>query len=75
MKDDQGFTITTSINGCSFAKLTDTTLTFAPTSLTDLNTQGSINIILTNSRVFKIYTMIINVPNRPPKFTNGLTSF
>lgn len=49
MIDDQRLTITPTINGCSFATLIDGNLTFAPTLLTDLNTKGSINVILTNS--------------------------
>jgi hypothetical protein len=52
------------------------TLTFSPTAVSLLATVSSLTVTLTDSiGASKSFSMSVNVPNRPPYFTDGTTSF
>lgn len=52
------------------------TLTFSPTAISLLTTVSTLTVTLTDSiGASTVYSMSVDVPNRPPYFTDGTTSF
>ncbi len=75
-QDDEGHSITITTSLASFITFSGNTLTFSPTAISLLSTSTSISVTLTDSvGAFTTYSMIVSVPNRPPYFTDGTTSF
>ena len=76
MVDDEGQAITLSYTLPSWVKYSSNTLTFSPTAITLLTTVSTITITLKDSiGASQSYSMSVDVPNRPPYFTDGTTSF
>jgi hypothetical protein len=68
--------VTVSYSLASFVTESAGVLTISPTAISLLGTSTSITVTLTDSAgASNPYTMIITVPNRPPYFSDGTTSF